>query len=134
MIPSRYPSLACPRRSPSSPFQVLEDEPTSAGPDSEGPARRRNDGPGRGPDEGDEDLLNYHDVERVFDQVTRQMDGPFAVPDMDTYISVGSVVANNLDEGAYEQVMGNMESGWTFGNLITQGTLHFAPAGDPVVR
>lgn len=90
-------------------------------------------GVGTTPEEDEGDTLNFFDLEHVFHQAKQQMDGAFKVPDLDTYVSVGTAVANHLDDNAYTEVLGNMESGWTFGNLITQGTLHFAPAREPAV-
>ncbi|CAN0497734.1 unnamed protein product [Laminaria digitata] len=61
------------------------------------------------------------------------MDGPFPVPDLDEFVGLGSAVAGDLGDGAYAQIVDSMESGWIFGNIVTQGTLHFAPARDPAV-
>ena len=90
------------------------------------------EGEGVGGD-GDEELLSFDDVKRVFGDVTDLMDGPFPVPDLDEFVGLGSAVAGDLGDGAYAQVVDSMESGWIFGNNITQGTLHFAPARDPAV-
>lgn len=81
----------------------------------------------------DEDLLTFYDVKAVFDNMTRLMDGPFPVPDLDRFVGIGTAVANDLGNGAFSQIMETMESAWTFGNIITRGTLHFAPAGQPAV-
>lgn len=83
--------------------------------------------------DGDEELLSFDDVKRVFSDVTDLMDGPFPVPDLDAFVGLGSAVAGDLGDGAYAQIVDSMESGWIFGNIITQGTLHFAPARDPAV-
>lgn len=65
--------------------------------------------------------------------MTGLLDGPCAVPDLDQFVGLGTAVAGDLDDVAYGQVVNSMESGWVFGNLITQGTLHFAPAAEPAV-
>eukprot|EP00903_Cladosiphon_okamuranus_P005738 g5694.t1 len=77
--------------------------------------------------------LTYTDVRNVFDEMTGLLDGPCPVPDLDQFVGLGTTVADGMNEGAYGQVVNSMESGWVFGNLITQGTLHFAPAGEPAV-
>lgn len=90
---------------------------------------------GEEPGQGGElsDGLTFRDVESLFANVTQLMEGPFPVPDLDGFIGLGSAVASDLGAGAYAKVVGNWESGRTFGNIITQGTLHFAPARDPAV-
>lgn len=88
---------------------------------------------GGGPKREPQDGLSFQDAEGLFHSVKHLMDGPFPVPDLDTFVGLGSAVAENLDAGAYAEVLENMESGRTFGNIITQGTLHFAPARDPAV-
>lgn len=84
-------------------------------------------------DGGEEALLSFEDVKGVFGDVQDLMDGPFPVPDLDEFVGLGSAVAGDLGDGAYAQIVDSMESGWVFGNIITQGTLHFAPARDPAV-
>lgn len=61
------------------------------------------------------------------------MDGPFPVPNLDEFVGLGTAVASDLGAGVYAKVVGNWESGRTFGNIITQGTLHFAPVRNPVI-
>lgn len=77
--------------------------------------------------------LSYNDVKNVFNEMTGLLDGPFPVPTLDQFVGLGTAVAGDLGDGAYAEVVNSMESGWTFGNIITQGTLHFAPARDPAV-
>lgn len=77
--------------------------------------------------------LSFQDVKGVFEEMTGLLDGPAAVPDLDQFVGLGAAVAGDLDDGAYGQVVNSMESGWVFGNIITQGTLHFAPAAEPAV-
>jgi len=77
--------------------------------------------------------LSFQDVKGVFEEMTGLLDGPCAIPDLDQFVGLGAAVAGDLDDGAYGQVVNSMESGWVFGNIITQGTLHFAPAAEPAV-
>lgn len=77
--------------------------------------------------------LSFGDVKGVFEEMTGLLDGPSAVPNLDQFVGLGTAVAGDLDDGAYGQVVNSLESGWVFGNLITQGTLHFAPAAEPAV-
>lgn len=90
-------------------------------------------GPSTDADGNGEDGLSFRDVRNVFEEMTGLLDGPCPVPDLDQFVGLGTVVAGDLDDGAYGQVVNSMESGWVFGNLITQGTLHFAPAAEPAV-
>lgn len=87
----------------------------------------------RDSDSDDEDLLTFYDVKGVFDNMTGLMDGPFPVPDLDQFVDIGTAVENDLGAGALSEIVETMESAWTFGNIITRGTLHFAPAGEPAV-
>ncbi|CAM9472264.1 unnamed protein product [Scytosiphon promiscuus] len=82
---------------------------------------------------GDEDGLSFGDVKHAFNEMTGLLEGPCPIPDLDQFVGLGTAVAGDLGEGVYGQVVNNMESGWVFGNIITQGALHFAPAGDPAV-
>lgn len=84
-------------------------------------------------EEEDDDGLSFYDIKDVFNEMANLMDGPFPVPTLDQFVELGSAVAGDLGEGAYGKIVNSMESGWTFGNIITQGTLHFSPAGDPAV-
>lgn len=83
--------------------------------------------------DGNDDGLSYRGVKDVFQEMTGLLDGPCAVPDLDQFVGLGTAVAGDLDDVAYGQVVNSLESGWVFGNLITQGTLHFAPASEPAV-
>eukprot|EP00752_Nemacystus_decipiens_P003898 g3578.t3 len=77
--------------------------------------------------------LSFQNVKNVFEEMTGLLDGPCPVPNLDQFVGLGTSVAGDLDDVAYGQVVNSMESGWVFGNLITQGTLHFAPAREPAV-
>lgn len=95
------------------------------------PAGTDFDGDGSGGDA--EDGVSYRDVKNVFRSMNGLLDGPCPVPTLDQFVGFGSAIANDLGDGAYSQVVSSMESGWVFGNIVTQGTLHFAPAGEPAV-
>ncbi|CAM9602166.1 unnamed protein product [Ectocarpus fasciculatus] len=82
---------------------------------------------------GDADGLAFGDVRDIFKDMTGLLDGPCPVPDLDQFVGLGTAVVRDLADNAYASVVNSMESGWVFGNLITQGTLHFAPAGEPAV-
>lgn len=116
LLPPSSPPTADPPPSNSQP-------PTSPQGDGDDPQR---DGAGS-------DGLNFGDLEELFHNAKGLMDGPFPVPDLDSFVAAGSAVIGDLDASAYAEVLENMESGRTFGNLITQGTLHFAPALEPAV-
>ncbi|KAG5189427.1 hypothetical protein JKP88DRAFT_176875 [Tribonema minus] len=60
--------------------------------------------------------------------------GPFPVPSLDLYISVGSYLEANLDAGDYDYLIKNSEPGRMFSNLLSLGALHFAPAGSAAVQ
>ena len=77
--------------------------------------------------------MDFHDVRTVFRDMTDLLDGPFPVPSLDRFVGVGTAVANDLEDAAFGKILNRMDSGWTFGNIITQGTLHFAPAAEPAV-
>lgn len=102
-------------------------------PDSQPPSSPQGDGDDPQRDGARSDGLDFGDLEELFHNAKNLMDGPFPVPDLDSYVAAGSAVVGDLDAGAYGEVLENMESGRTFGNLITQGTLHFAPAREPAV-
>ncbi|CAN0378956.1 unnamed protein product, partial [Ectocarpus sp. 12 AP-2014] len=82
---------------------------------------------------GDADGLAFGDVRDIFKEMTGLLDGPCTVPDLDQFVGLGTAVVRDLADNAYASVVNSMESGWVFGNLITQGTLHFAPAREPAV-
>lgn len=84
-------------------------------------------------DSGDADGLAFGDVRDMFKEMTGLLDGPCPVPDLDQFVGFGTAVVRDLADNAYASVVNSMESGWVFGNLITQGTLHFAPAREPAV-
>lgn len=105
-------------------------EDAGVGADAENDTDDDGDGSGDGGGDGG---LSFRDVRDVFEEMTGLLDGPCPVPDLDQFVGLGTAVAGDLDDGAYGQVVNSMESGWVFGNLITQGTLHFAPAGQPAV-
>lgn len=77
--------------------------------------------------------MDYNDITSVFRDITDLLNGPFPVPSLDQFVGLGTAVANDLEDAAFDKILRSMESGWTFGNIITQGTLHFAPAAEPAV-
>ncbi|CAM9223755.1 unnamed protein product [Phaeothamnion confervicola] len=88
------------------------------------------DGGARGAGAGDYDVDDADDVIHVF---RKFMEGPFPIPEFDDFVSLGSTLRANLDMGAYEYLFTNNEAGREFGNLLTLGTLHFAPDSHPAI-
>lgn len=65
-------------------------------------------------------------VRALLDQVLK---GPLPAPGFDEFVLASSTISTYIDEELYNELLGQTQFGQAFGNLITLGTVHVAPAG-----
>jgi hypothetical protein len=77
---------------------------------------------------------SYDNISGVVSSLKQLQRGPFPVPTFDQFVGLGSLLSANVDFGTREYLVTNNNVGRTFGNLLTLGTLHFAPNSSDAVQ
>ena len=77
---------------------------------------------------------SYDNISGAVASLKQLQRGPFPVPTFDQFVGLGSLLSANVDFGTREYLVTNNNVGREFGNLLTLGTLHFAPNSSAAVH
>ena len=76
--------------------------------------------------EGGSDLDALFQLRYTLDRFLR---GPLPAPSFDQFVLASNAISSRIAPGVYDQIIGDTDYGRAFGNLVTLGTFHVAPAG-----
>ena len=67
------------------------------------------------------------DVAELYVSISDILSGPLPVPTFDQFITLNQVIASSVDADELGSIVTESELGQVYGNLLTVGSLHFAP-------
>jgi hypothetical protein len=72
------------------------------------------------------------DIAELYTSIVDILSGPLTVPNFDAYITLSRTMSASLQSEELTSVLTNSEFGQKYGNLLTLGSIHFAPDSSEV--